>query len=473
MFNADKAREALKALNLAGEARRWQAATFLHRTAGLDMAILGELLGRHDHQPLMHAYICRLDLRGLNLERALRALLSGFRLPGEAQKIDRILDQFAKHWHAQNVVEPGDATPAAGGAGGAGREVAVDDAAPPAMSSDTIFIVSFALIMLNTDLHNPAIKKARKMTLQGFTSNLRGQGPGGGDLPAAWLAQLYHGIARDEIRLKGDSKTSGASAAIVPGLTLEALRRLRAKWRVHALLVLATVRMRRLAAAREADAAAAPPSHEEHEEHEELPARASRSSSPASTGAAVRRRFAKLLSPRQALAEFRQEQRRHLPPSPLAPPSSARHRRQMTWTAGENPRYSMPSPSVASPAAASPIWSSGGGPSSRHSTGSARTDGSATADDLSHSLPLGWGEMARWRAPHAAGESPAPAPAARRAGGLKLMRPGSAWSRRPRKRRAAAEITSPASAGAPESSPSIDTPPPRRLSAPASTPRGH
>ena len=38
------------------------------------MAILGELLGRPDHVPLMRAYVQRLDLAGLNVERALRAL---------------------------------------------------------------------------------------------------------------------------------------------------------------------------------------------------------------------------------------------------------------------------------------------------------------------------------------------------------------------------------------------------------------
>ena len=34
--------------------------------------------------------------------------------------------------------------------------------------------------------------QARKMTKDGFRSNLRGQGPGGTDLPAEWLAQVLN-----------------------------------------------------------------------------------------------------------------------------------------------------------------------------------------------------------------------------------------------------------------------------------------
>ena len=69
------------------------------------MTVLGELLGQQNQATLMEAYVLKLDLRGLNLEQALRALLSGFRLPGEAQKIDRILDVFARHWHSSSQDE--------------------------------------------------------------------------------------------------------------------------------------------------------------------------------------------------------------------------------------------------------------------------------------------------------------------------------------------------------------------------------
>ena len=57
---------------------------------------------------------------------------SFYRLPGEAMQIDRIMDAFAKHYCNQN----------------------------PNLfdEKDTCYILSFAVIMLNTSLHNPNVK---------------------------------------------------------------------------------------------------------------------------------------------------------------------------------------------------------------------------------------------------------------------------------------------------------------------------
>ena len=40
---------------------------------------------------------------------------------------------------------------------------------------DTIFLLAFAIIMLNTDLHNKNIKADRKMKLDEFIKNMRGR----------------------------------------------------------------------------------------------------------------------------------------------------------------------------------------------------------------------------------------------------------------------------------------------------------
>ena len=39
---------------------------------------------------------------------------------------------------------------------------------------DTVFLLAFAIVMLNTDLHNSSIKPERKMKLEEFIKNLRG-----------------------------------------------------------------------------------------------------------------------------------------------------------------------------------------------------------------------------------------------------------------------------------------------------------
>lgn len=65
--------------------------------AGLSKARVGEYLG--DGDPfcisVMFAYVNRLDFTGMQFDQALRYFLAGFRLPGEAQKIDRMMEKFA------------------------------------------------------------------------------------------------------------------------------------------------------------------------------------------------------------------------------------------------------------------------------------------------------------------------------------------------------------------------------------------
>lgn len=40
---------------------------------------------------------------------------------------------------------------------------------------DTIFILAFAIILLNTDMYSPNVKPERKMKLEDFVKNLRGE----------------------------------------------------------------------------------------------------------------------------------------------------------------------------------------------------------------------------------------------------------------------------------------------------------
>ena len=47
---------------------------------------------------VMEAYVDRLDFDGREFLAALRLFLDGFRLPGEAQKIDRLMEKFANKY---------------------------------------------------------------------------------------------------------------------------------------------------------------------------------------------------------------------------------------------------------------------------------------------------------------------------------------------------------------------------------------
>lgn len=61
-------------------------------------ATIGDYLGQHEEFPLavMHAYVDSMKFSGLKFDTAIREFLKGFRLPGEAQKIDRIMEKFAE-----------------------------------------------------------------------------------------------------------------------------------------------------------------------------------------------------------------------------------------------------------------------------------------------------------------------------------------------------------------------------------------
>lgn len=46
----------------------------------------------------MYAYVDQLDFSNRDFVAALRLFLDGFRLPGEAQKIDRLMEKFASRY---------------------------------------------------------------------------------------------------------------------------------------------------------------------------------------------------------------------------------------------------------------------------------------------------------------------------------------------------------------------------------------
>lgn len=117
-------------------------ASFLINTAGLNATMVGDYLGERDEFPLkvMHAYVDALNFKGLDFGEAIRFFLRGFRLPGEAQKIDRIMEKFAERFCKCN---PNVFT-----------------------SADTAYILAYSVILLNTDAHSVMVKdKASQICL--------------------------------------------------------------------------------------------------------------------------------------------------------------------------------------------------------------------------------------------------------------------------------------------------------------------
>ena len=134
----------------------------------------------------MYTYVDMLDFKNKDLVQALRLFLEGFRLPGEAQKIDRLMEKFASRYCACNPSQKLFA------------------------SADTAYVLAFSIIMLTTDLHSPQVKN--KMTKEQYIKMNRGINDSE-DLPEEYLSSIYDEISQSEIKMKGGGKDSKTQAA--------------------------------------------------------------------------------------------------------------------------------------------------------------------------------------------------------------------------------------------------------------------
>ncbi|EEC78701.1 hypothetical protein OsI_18861 [Oryza sativa Indica Group] len=82
-------------------------AFFLRYSPGLDKNKIGELLGDPEEQSLrvLKEFTETFDFTGVILDTALRTYLETFRLPGESQKIQRILEAFSERFYEQQTAE--------------------------------------------------------------------------------------------------------------------------------------------------------------------------------------------------------------------------------------------------------------------------------------------------------------------------------------------------------------------------------
>jgi len=171
-----------RALSSVANAR--SVALFLKNTYGLGKSQVGEFIGKGPaeaypfHQLVLKEYVRSFTFpSGYGFAECMRAFLGHFRMPGEAQCIDRLLEAFAAHLF--DILGKGN----------------------PFNSADAVFILAFSTIMLNTDLHNRRHNKAhKKMTLEEFLRNNRDINAGEA-LPPEYLTTLYNDIKDREIQL--------------------------------------------------------------------------------------------------------------------------------------------------------------------------------------------------------------------------------------------------------------------------------
>jgi brefeldin A-resistance guanine nucleotide exchange factor 1 len=152
--------------------REESLARFFKTTPRLDKKLLGDFISRPDQLEVLRAFMRLMQFDGVRfpllliilhpnwrIERrqkiicdAMRELLEAFRLPGESQQIARITETFAEVYFATNPRTL--------------SENLTDQrcwrssifCAADIKSQDATYVLSYSVIMLNTDLHNPQVR---------------------------------------------------------------------------------------------------------------------------------------------------------------------------------------------------------------------------------------------------------------------------------------------------------------------------
>ncbi|GAM29301.1 hypothetical protein SAMD00019534_124770 [Acytostelium subglobosum LB1] len=162
----------------------------LHIRDDVNKVVLGVFLGgsHPTNKKFLNDYVNGFEAwTNKEFDETLREFLARFRLPKEAQQIDRIMECFAHKYARDNP----------------------DRFSDP----DTAYLLAFSLILLNTDAHNINIK--HKMSKRVFVHNnlnelVKGKNSTGGQLTADYLGALYDRIIASELKIDSDTIFSNA-----------------------------------------------------------------------------------------------------------------------------------------------------------------------------------------------------------------------------------------------------------------------
>ncbi|XP_068599567.1 IQ motif and SEC7 domain-containing protein 1-like [Brachionichthys hirsutus] len=158
-------------------------ARFILERKGLSRQMIGEFLGNRQKQfnkDVLDCVVDEMDFSGMDLDDALRKFQAQIKVQGEAQKVERLIEAFSQRYCVCNP-----------------------SLVRQFQNPDTIFILAFAIILLNTDMYSPNVKAERKMKLDDFIKNLRGV-DNGQDIPRELLVGIYQRIQKWELRTNDD-----------------------------------------------------------------------------------------------------------------------------------------------------------------------------------------------------------------------------------------------------------------------------
>lgn len=151
-------------------------AKFLYSTPSLAKEKVGEYLGHTQSafcMKVLSVFMEEFKFTGLRIDKALRQLLTYVKVPSEAAKIEKIMEVFGKRYNKCNP-----------------------NFASKLRSSDSVMTLAFAIMLLNTDLHNTNVKTDKKIVEKEFMNNLK-SADDGKDFDSKLLKLVYKGIKKE------------------------------------------------------------------------------------------------------------------------------------------------------------------------------------------------------------------------------------------------------------------------------------
>ncbi|PFH36777.1 hypothetical protein BESB_049690 [Besnoitia besnoiti] len=151
-------------------------AAFLLATDGLDKRMIGELVGGPDAASIsfLNAFCTFMSFANMPVDEALRHFLTFFFMPGEAQVIFRILDRFAAAYARDNPETP--------------------------LSLESLHVLAYALLILNTSLHHPRLQSKDRKVLLSRADFLKMVTCAGVELSEQELGDTYSRILLQEFK---------------------------------------------------------------------------------------------------------------------------------------------------------------------------------------------------------------------------------------------------------------------------------
>eukprot|EP00475_Leptophrys_vorax_P037919 TRINITY_DN65_c0_g1_i2.p1 TRINITY_DN65_c0_g1~~TRINITY_DN65_c0_g1_i2.p1 ORF type:complete len:1375 (+),score=296.60 TRINITY_DN65_c0_g1_i2:232-4356(+) len=174
-------------------------AELLRFTFGFSKTKIGEFIGGGDAlaAQVRKNFMELFDFRNRSIDEALRMSFEAFRLPKEAQEIDRILQAFSLHFYEQN--------------------------ASMFANADAVHLLTFSLLMLHTDAWSKKVKN--KMSLEEWFRIHRDVNSGEG-LPHEYLERLYNSVTRNEFKVS----EAGLGGVVTDSLWSDLLARSYSQW---------------------------------------------------------------------------------------------------------------------------------------------------------------------------------------------------------------------------------------------------